>query len=632
MAYDIQWQMGCCLCCGGPIEPSREALRRDCVGSRALNYIEGDAIQHKVLWDLDGDAQPTLFSAREKCHLFHTTNVQSAMHALLEGRLKDVWLDSDTPQYDASEFRQGSGDRRVSYQPPARGNGIDVPSDMYIIGVRRTVKADTDEEGREKTPFRAVAWKKPPKLEGFEPLQNLIFECLTRVEGSLVVRPMLEHCAQGCKMCNNIMTMQATSAHFLVRTSNWTPLIEDRKIMSCRMKNQTQFFGTARFDPSDETRNKVQAQFSYEACIAYYIHRCLPKKYKAGRESINEREYQSKLLEETRYVCVFFSFIVLEIACLNFERFKGMEGGTKKRTKPAYRYRGCAETYLAYLYWVLLQNDNPEGTGIDRDQKRCSMEFYKFHRYFFTEVLETLVLAVPDLAWACELNDVVFENIQDFGDTTTRADDIIGNICRDIVKFYEEYLRPYFSRHLASLTPDPHMDGPMYHALVLVGERLIHTHDLLAVMHMLERATPGDIDTFINSTGVTSVFAPWRRYLAIATCTSTVRLTDQFMDALVLVEYGNIAAAMSANPEMPTVSPSVAEAVFLMCYALELPSEPSTEEELQLLRIAPKCSPVKGVPREGALGGFSEDPLVPSRKQVGAAFSSLAGGSGASSR
>ena len=592
MPSRIQAQMGCCLFCGGPMEPSREALRRDRVCSRALNFIEGDAIQHKSQWNIEANTDPTLVSAKEECHFFHVTNVLPAMDAFLSGKLKGVWGNNNTPKYYAADFPADKDTGRELSHGIAKGD-TNVPSDMYVIGTKRKVFASFDVDGDINTAFKAVAWGAPGKFDGFAPLATLIEECIGRIGGVLVTKPQPLHSSDGCKMCNNIMTQEGTSSHFLVRMDNH--LVEDQAILCCDMSSLTKFKGTYRYDPSDNTRTGRQDKFSYEACVAYYIHRCLPSKPSGtpGRAKL-----------DLRYVSVFFSFIILEMACLIYERNKGKDGGKTVRTKPVYRYRGCTETYLAYLYWVLFRNDNPHGVADGRGQKRCMLEFHQFHRYFFCEVLDTLVLAAPELAFAGELGDMVFGN----QDLEQSASEILGDMCKCVSEFYTKYLKPYFSRHLASLEPDP--SDHLYHAQILVGEMVILVEDLTNVMHMLEKGTAGDIDTFINCTGVGSVLSAWHRYLTFSPCRSTTKLLDDFVDTLVRVEYANIAASMSSDPERPSVSVQAAETIYLMCNALELPSEPDNEEELQLLRAAPKCSRVKAVPRVSMVGGYSEEPVA----------------------
>lgn len=597
MVYDLQWQMGCCLCCGGPLEPSREALRRDRVGSRALNFIEGDAIQHKSEWNLDGSTDPTLVSVKEDLHLFHTTNVASAMQELLFARLKDVWLESNAPLCKKVYFQPSNAAFARTLRKDFSERTMVDPG-MYVIGKRRQNRHSTDEYGDTKTPYKAVTWQAPDELKEFRVLTDLIRECIGNVGGNLIEKPNLDMVAVGCKMCNNIMTVQATSAHFLVRKTKWTtPLVKDNSILVCGMSSAKVLDGKTKYDPNDDTRSGILSKFSYEACVAYYIHRCLPKKPRAA-----------DMIRETnvRMVVIYFAWIVLEICCLDYERKLGLQGGDVKRTKPAYRYRGCCELYLGYLYWVLLQNDNPHNTPDGARQRRSSMPFYQFQRYFFTEVLDTLALAVPDLAWACEVMDLVSGQRLDY---KKEPDEIIGILCEGIVDFYKKYLKPHFSRHLANLQPDPTLgiDDPLHLAQRLVWEMLITVNDFNLVIHLLERGTIGDLDTFIDCTGVGSVLRCWQRNLALGACKHTVQLLDDFVDALVRVEYLNIAKAMSPDPELPSVTLRTAELVFQMCGALELVTEPDTEEELQLLRVAPKCSRIKAVPRLSQVGAFTDE-------------------------
>ena len=87
-----------------------------------------------------------------------------------------------------------------------------------------------------------------------------------------------------------------------------------------------------------------------------------------------------------------------------------------------------------------------------------------------------------------------------------------------------------------------------------------------------------------------------------------------------LKEYQNI--RLNVRPDrfhtafQPTISLEAAEAMFLMCTALELPSEPNSKEELELLRIAPKCSEMKSIERLSKVRALKEE----SQMQVGAKF------------
>ena len=75
----------------------------------------------------------------------------------------------------------------------------------------------------------AVTWRQPAHIVGFNPLLAVIDNCVTRSTG--VRRPLPEMTVQGCKNCNDIMTQQATSAHFLVRLDiGPAPLVPDDAI------------------------------------------------------------------------------------------------------------------------------------------------------------------------------------------------------------------------------------------------------------------------------------------------------------------------------------------------------------------------------------------------------------------
>jgi hypothetical protein len=593
MSYDALYQMDCCLSCGGPLQPSREALRRDKVGSRALNFIEGDAIAHKELWNLQANSDPTLISVKEDLHLFHTTNVQSAMSALVEGPLKDVWLDSHTPQFASNLF---DGNRRSNRQRVTawiNGNRSNIPEDMYVIGIRRKKSRQKDEDGESKSVMKAVMWEHPPALRQFDGIRLLIMECLTNVEKDIIQEPNLDDVAAGCKMCNNIMTVLATSSHFLVRTPN--PLVGDKVILAIDAVSERRSKQKSSFQPNRNTKDGDAHNFAYEACVAYYLHRCLPPRW--------TRLPEQKFMEDVRKLCVFFAWIVLQVLCLEFEKAKGLQGGRVKRVKPAYRYRGCTEMYLAYFYWILLQNDNPEGEAVGAHIRRTRMPFCQFHRYFFTEVVDTLILAVPDASYACEVMDLVCEDALDFEKDPHQ---LIGQLCDGMVNFYRVYIKPYFSRHLASLEPNPGLliTDPLFVAQCVVRDRIISDPDMRLMTHVLQGGTEGDVDTFIDSVGVTSVMKCWQRLLSLGEYKRTVQLLEDFTDAVVLTEYQNISQSMSSNPEAPSVSLRTAETVYLLCSVLQLMSEPDTEEELQLLRVAPKRSPYCAVVSLQQVGAF----------------------------
>ena len=92
--------------------------------------------------------------------------------------------------------------------------------------------------------------------------------------------------------------------------------------------------------------------FTYEACVAYFIHRCLPTQTRVVATA------QERWVRNITVAC---SFAVLTIACLFSERYNGRQGGMQPNPKPWYYYRGCTEMYLAYIFWLLTVNDNPQG-------------------------------------------------------------------------------------------------------------------------------------------------------------------------------------------------------------------------------------------------------------------------------
>ena len=85
MAADYKLQMSCCLFYGGPIEPSKQALQKDAICARLLNFLEGDAMRHSVDWNLSSGSDPTLISIHELCHLFHISNIAGAIEVFMKG-------------------------------------------------------------------------------------------------------------------------------------------------------------------------------------------------------------------------------------------------------------------------------------------------------------------------------------------------------------------------------------------------------------------------------------------------------------------------------------------------------------------------------------------------------------------
>jgi hypothetical protein len=358
------------------------------------------------------------------------------------------------------------------------------------------------------------------------------------------------------------------------------------------------FDGHYRWDPSDATRKGLHGFFTYEACVAYYIHRCLPDRPAAIALPVEVH---------VRTLTIALSVALLLVMCLTFERYNGCGGGTKPRKKHVYRYRGVIEMYLSYVFWILVCNDNPEGEAVGYNQQRCNMDLPMFHRYLFSELLPAIVLSSPEFAGACEISDVLFGPY-----ARNSPEDILEHYCQSVATFYISHFRPMFSRHLSRLDPDqrlehgPALDVGLFTRQVLAYNMLASPDSLNTIMHFLESATEGDIDTYINCVGVSSVLAMWGRLLEMAPA-RTGRLVGDFTETLVLREYTHIMESMRGNPEQPKISPETAETVFLLCNTLYPPSEPENEEELALLRVAPKCSKHNAVLRLGMVGAFVKE-------------------------
>lgn len=601
MASDSQFLCNCCPCCGGPTEFSREAMRRGKRVGLALNFIEGEAIKMASLWNLSRNTEPTLISAKQNLHLFHKTNVLPILEAFYSGAMRDVWLNSDTPGYDANDFPDpmpiGNRDKAVLPAWGKRNQRVD-PTDFVVSG--------------EQNSKQSVYWKRPKPAPGFKKLYELVDECVDR-SGECSNIPILNVTVPGCKMCNDIMTQQATSSHFLVRMKiSDTPLVSLKSILTYKIVDQGKRYSNSGsdpfgYDPNYSNINKKAKAFNYQGCLGYYIHRCLPPK---PPRRLSQAELDKK--KGIRKIMVAFSFIVLEVACLTFERFRGLEGGDKPLAKPAFRYRGCSELYLSYLFWVMLSNDIPEGFAPgDPNAGFVSLDFCQFHRYLFCEVVPALAECHSGFANAYELNDVIFGDNDEYfldrhstgmmpGSTIPPPHKVMETICNGICKFYTDILRPIFSRHMTNLSPDSYLIGDgtgddehvLYNRQKGVSDKLVSVTSLHAVGHLLEKATVGDIDTFVECVGVHTVLWLWQRMLETAPV-NVERLMGNFMDSMTLIEYTNIQANASSDPSKPSISAAMAEKIYVMCNAKTLISEPKNEYELQELKMSPMRSPAK---------------------------------------
>jgi hypothetical protein len=202
------------------------------------------------------------------------------------------------------------------------------------------------------------------------------------------------------------------------------------------------------------------------------------------------------------------------------------------------------------------------------------------------------------------------------GYTVAQPDLIIGGVCDRVCQFYTQVLKPVFSRHIASMEPNPNLitpghasyDAALYARQVMTSNMIITVQDLASLMHLVERATVGDIDTFVESVGVHAVFWLWQRLLEMAPV-NTERLVRDFVDSITLMEYRNIKKSTSSDPSMPAITDEAAESMYVMSNALILLSEVTCEEDLWRLKSQPVCSPPKSALRLIKIGATRYDDL-----------------------
>lgn len=613
MSSDTQRLCGCCPCCCGPTEPSRECMRRNKPVTMSINYIENEAIKMASLWNISKNTEPTLISVKQNLHLFHRTNVLPVIEAFFTGAMKDVWLKSDTYGFQARDFPDkipiGDKDKKLVPAWGKRDKAID-PKDFIVEGVKGSKQA--------------VYWKAPAPVPGFDRLHALVLRCVTD-SGECSNTPVLNFTVPGCKMCNDIMTQQATSSHFLVRYKiSDTPLVPLNSILTYKLVEKTKKYSNSKsepftYQPAKSRVNQTAKAFNYQGCLGYYIHRCLPERPPAGTPADEMERHRG-----VRKIMAAFAFIILEVACLTYERFRGLEGGDKALAKPAFRYRGCSEMYLSYLFWIIISNDVPE--GVDPDDAGTAtfmtLDFNQFHRYLFLEVVLTLAECHSGFASAYELGDVVFGDNDEYflnrvalgmlpGTTIPPPERIIENICICICQFYTETLKPIFSRHMTNLSPNSYLirDGAddeenmLYHRQEMVNKRLVSVTSLHFIDHLLEKTTVGDIDTYVECVGAHAVLWLWQRMLETAPV-NVERLMNNLMDTLTLVEYRNVQLNASSDPAKPAISEAAAEKAYVMCNALEIMAEPRNEMEVQDLKSGPICSPPRAVRRLLMIGAF----------------------------
>jgi hypothetical protein len=360
-----------------------------------------------------------------------------------------------------------------------------------------------------------------------------------------------------------------------------------------------------RFDP-EPTRVNYPYAFTYQACLAYYVHRCMPTE---PQVSPRLNPYFKSLIHS---LIAAFAFLFLQIACLNHERYHGLSGGGIQK-KPAYRYRGCIEFYLSYAFWTLLCIDQVGDYGDDADRaKYCNMDFVRFHRYVFADVLKVMILAEPQYAGCTEIADAVFQTAGILpGLREPEPAEQIERISEAFCNFYKNHIKPIFYRHLVGLMPDPrlllHEDNQanliLYNKQRLAFDMIIEHDSRVQVYHLTENGIVGEVATFIDRIGIQGVLDRWHDMLQLAPA-RTLRLLESFVDNQKLQEYRNIQLSMRPDSFQPMITPEAAETIYIMCNALELPYEPTCKRELDLLRIAPTCSPMRSIWRLLLLGAF----------------------------
>ena len=608
MAYNNLWQMGCCIACGGPLEATREVIRKDKVGTRSVNYFEGQVTTNKQEWGIAEDAPLRLVSEPEALHTVHQKNSLGIVNEFFNGKLSRIWLNNNTPRY------------AWATTAPIPGNNVNIPNQCLTI---------RSPDGARGNTYRAVFWQSPAPINGIAPLRNAIRRCITRsaIRRAPVdplysprVRPNPGALFQGCMACNQIMTQESTMRHMLAReVASGTPLVPLNSIYRWDLNKNpatapvgARTRGVRQQDPNIFNRDDIY--FSYQATIAYYIHRCL-------KPDPGGNPLQRRIRLTYREFDVLFAYILLEVCALLYERTFGRLGGRALRNKPAYRYRGLAELYVSYILWMLLVNDVPEGMAGPGAARIVDIAFPVFHRYWFCEMLETLALTHPAAAGATEMCDLIFGN-QLFAVGGVMAimpphrmvapELVIGHMATSIATFYDNILRPCFSRHMAGLDPEFPIAGALPPVLQriasqhLVQDMLVHKDGIIVLLRRCETCTPRDLDSFLNRVGVHSVLKQWTDLLVSAPPRAD-RLLFEWVDAWTLHEYNNILVFLRQNPAQPKLSPPVAESIYLMCNVLELPTEPTNQEELNVLRAAPKCSPYKATLRLEMAGAFKDE-------------------------
>ena len=580
-------------------------MRRDKVGARSLNFIEGQVLKDVDQWNLAPQQLPNLLSEPQALHIVHQTNSRPVIEAFFNGRLRDLWLDDDTPGYLLAAAAAGAG----------------IPVNAPLNPTWHWIRAPNRRNGND---YRAVFWHSPAAIPEFNDVHQTLDRCLGRSGAPFRMPPNVNAVIPGCDICNQIMTEESNFRHLLARRviSN-TPIVPMFSIIRYNLNRQPGVPGPNPTIASGRIRdpnpgNVDGLYFSFQATIAYYIHRCLPDRpfHPGGAVPPQERFH--------RELCVMTSFLLLNICALMFERYFGSQGGTQPRRKPAYRFRGIVETLLAYLFWLWLSNDvaydEPNGG------RGCTMRFEQFHRYWFSEITDALILTHPDTANAFEFTDILFESHWNRAGNAGMAigpnnlmappELVIGFMARRVSVFYDNILRPVYSRHFAGLAPliPPGLaPGPpannaqiRYNRQNVVQNMLIEKGALNVLMHLCERAVPRDVDSFLNLVGVHSVMKMWNQLLRSAP-PKVDNLLDDWIDSWTQHEFQNIMMQLRIGQSLPRISNAAAESIYVMCNALDVPTEPQNDEEMAALLNAPKCSPHKAALRLELAGAFVEE-------------------------
>jgi len=617
MAYNDRHQMDCCISCGCPFSPSKEILRKDGIAARSLLYVEGQVCKDSNSWGVGSGTEVNMVADKEELHMVHKTNFIPVLNAFVGGKLRNVWLNNDAPGY-----AQANGN--------TINTGDDLQREWYCI------------QNPPNTPggiYRFVTWQHPPRIRFMDRLHTCIRDCVQRAAERdpntqrVTPRnlPTFDTTFPGCRDCNNFMTQEGTMRQLLVRRIiSTTPLVDEEVIYRYNLTGnpfgpnattaghhaRVRIDGNVHRDPAPDMASGIY--FSFQATIAYYIHRCLPQAPVIPLHAPGERDL--------RPLYVLFAFCLLETLSLMYERYFGIqEGGERhtfgRRNKPVFRYKGMAELYISYILWYLLTNDVAEGEP--QGGRHVDIEFVLFHRYWFKEMLNSIAYTHPGAAGAVEVFDVIFSNrlfnagrdeeiVPGRGTLIRRPARIIGFMATSVTKFYLETLKPYFSRQMAGLDPLPVAanapdDEVQKHEIQrVVYNMLLSRDDLDMLMAMCERAAPGDIDSYMNHAGVHSVMHMWMDML-VTSPDKVNRLIGEWVDTWTLHEYLNIQDFLRQNPSQPKLSEAVAESIYLMCNVLEAPTEPTNQEELEVLKAAPKCSVYKAALRLDKVGAFKED-------------------------